>query len=415
MKRFILFLFLISPFLSFGQDTLNAMFYNLYRFPTSPPANREYLLRSIVDAARPDLLMACELVNEQGADHVVNISFGDMPDSFARATFVNSPDSADPLQQMVFYNTRKLILVRQEALLTYVRHINHYTFVLHTPDVATDSVFLDVFVTHLKSSTGAGNEHLRLEMVDTFVKALTHIPSDHHVLFAGDFNFYTSEEPGYQKILDSSNAVRMVDPINRPGHWNNNPEFSDIHSQATRITAAGFGIGGASGGMDDRFDFIMMSENSRTDPQCHYIPGSYKVFGNNGDCFNKRIDDLNSYGPYSLSIRQILYNMSDHAPVIMKFKTDKRFVTAIKEKSKPPALLQFPEGNLAYQYLNVKLSRGIKDDHLLIYNISGKLLKSIPLHPQTRDLHIDVSAFAIGWYFLKLGRQRDPAMGFIKR
>jgi len=415
MKRFILLLFLVLPFLSFGQDTLNGMFYNLYRFPTSPPANREYLLKSIIDSVRPDLLMACELVNEQGADRVVDISFGDMPDSFSRAAFVSSPDSADPLQQMVFYNTRKLILVRQEALLTFVRHINHYTFVLHTPDIASDSVFLDVFVTHLKSSAGAVNEHLRLEMVDTFVKTLQHIPPNHHILFAGDFNFYTSGEPGYQKILDSANAVLMVDPLNQPGNWNNNPQFSGIHTQATRISAAGFGIGGASGGMDDRFDFIMMSENSRTDPECHYIPGSYKAFGNNGDCFNKRIDDLNSYGPYSLSIRQILYNMSDHAPVIMKLKTDKKFVTAIKEKSKPPALLQFPEGNQAHRYLSVQLGRDIKNDHLLLYDISGKLLKSIPLHPQTRNLHIDVSTLAVGWYFLKLARRPGSAAGFIKR
>lgn len=415
MKRLLLFLLLLTPSLSFGQDTMNVMFYNLYRFPTSPPANREFLLRRIIDTVQPDLLMTCELVNELGADHILNTSFEDMPDSFARTLFINSPDTIDPLQQMVFYNTRKLILIHQEALITLVRHINHYTFLLHTPDLSTDSVFIEVFVTHLKSSTGVGNEQFRLGMVDTFVNALSEIPQNHHVLFAGDFNLYNSSEPAYQKILDSTNHIRMLDPINTPGDWHDNASFSNIHTQATRITAAGFGIGGASGGMDDRFDFIMMSKNNKDNPEFEYIPNTYKSFGNNGDCFNKRIDDLNSDGQYSLSIRQILYNMSDHAPVVMQFQTEKHFVSSIHNVSEKTALLQLLNGNLIANYLNLKINiKGIQNK-ILIYSLSGKIVKIIPVPESGGLLHLDVQDLAQGLYFLKLAKFKNSTMKFIKR
>src|SRR5690606_27166827 len=103
---------------------------------------------------------------------------------------------------------------------------------------------------------GAANRQLRLSMVNSFVNALGAVPPDRPVLFAGDFNFYNSDdEPGYQKIIDTTNPIVMVDPIGRPGHWHDNESFSDIHTQATRTSAAGFGIGGATAGMDDRFDF----------------------------------------------------------------------------------------------------------------------------------------------------------------
>ena len=52
----------------------------------------------------------------------------------------------------------------------------------------------------------------------------------------------------------------MADPINTPGSWNNNEDFRGVHTQSTRTSSSGFG-GGAGGGLDDRFDFIMVSQN----------------------------------------------------------------------------------------------------------------------------------------------------------
>jgi hypothetical protein len=78
------------------------------------------------------------------------------------------------------------------------------------------------------------------------------------VLLGGDLNLYTFTEPAYQQLLQVTNNITFADPANRPGSWSNNPNFVDIFTQSTRTD---FGLGGTAGGFDDRFDFILTSEN----------------------------------------------------------------------------------------------------------------------------------------------------------
>src|SRR5690606_11083537 len=106
----------LLSFTARGLDSLRLMFYNVYRFPVKVPAGRELLLRHIVDEVRPDLLMVCEIVNEQGADLILENAFTTLPDSFRRAVFHYSRAAQDdPLQQMVFFNARKLQLIDQQV------------------------------------------------------------------------------------------------------------------------------------------------------------------------------------------------------------------------------------------------------------------------------------------------------------
>jgi hypothetical protein len=336
-----------------------------------------------------------------------------MSDSFARPEFVYSASAAgDPLQQTVFYNTRKLALTGQTTLLTTVRDINHYTFILNTT-ATPDSVFLDVFVAHLKSSTGSANEQLRLAMADTFIQALEHIPINHHVLFAGDFNFYSSAtEPAYQRLLDTNNSIRMVDPIDMPGDWHNNPAFQAIHTQATRLTLDGFGLGGAGGGMDDRFDFILMSENLKTDNDLEYQTGSYKAFGNNGNCFNRKIDNDTCLGVYPVELRHILFQMSDHVPVIMQLKTDRSFPTAVPDLQPTRPAVGLSAGNVVHDLLTLKITHPelLHGAPLLIYDYTGRVLKRVSV---TRaSFSLDVHYLTPGMYFLRLG---SSVLKFIKR
>ena len=246
------------------------MFYNIFKFPTSLPQNRQFILRDILDEYQPDLFMVCELVSQHGADLILNTSLQNQTDTYARANFVSdTANPSDPLQTMVFYNTRKLTLVNQQTLPTVYRDINHYSFKLNTE--SNDPVYLEVFVAHLKSSTGTANQQTRLQMVQQVTNALQNLTQPNtHVLFAGDFNFYRSTEPGYQQILNPNNAIKLIDPVNAPGTWQNNAAFSHLHTQSTRVSNSGFGGGansGAGGGLDDRFDFIMMSENFNTSPR----------------------------------------------------------------------------------------------------------------------------------------------------
>ncbi|MDH5414725.1 MAG: hypothetical protein OEW87_11355, partial [Flavobacteriaceae bacterium] len=196
------------------------MLYNILDFPEAPPSNRADLLKIIIDNYQPDLFMICELQSEEGANTILNTSLRTNDDRYMRADFVsNQSNTNGDLQQMVFYNSKKMILESQNEIITSVRDINHYIFKLKTQEPTSNAIYLDVFVAHLKSSQGFENEQLRLEMALDFTSSLGLIPTDHYVIFAGDFNFYSSSEPGYEELLDPTNAIVLVDPINKPGNW----------------------------------------------------------------------------------------------------------------------------------------------------------------------------------------------------
>lgn len=417
MKKIFTFLLFWFSLLSFAQETLNAMFYNIFKFPTSLPANRGEILRDILDEYQPDIFMVCELVSENGADIILNTSLQNQNDSFARADFV--PDMSkpeDPLQTMVFYNQRKLTLLHQQNLPTVYRDIGHYSFQLNVDN--DEPIYLEVFVAHLKSSTGTANQQMRLQMVEVVTDALQSLTQPNtYVLFSGDFNFYRATEPGYQQILNPENAIRLLDPLNAPGNWHDNAAFDYLHTQSTRVSNAGFGGGanaGASGGLDDRFDFIMMSENFETSDVFSYIEETYQAYGNNGGCLDKDVKDPTCIGEFSQTLRDNLYHMSDHLPVVMQFQVNADFLSSESFETKP--LMWFESSNISDKEVRIGINHQqlLPGDNLLyLYNMSGQLLKAIEINQQTQ-LTINIQFLPAGAYIIK-SKSHAEGLRFLKR
>ena len=106
----------------------------------------------------------------------------------------------------------------------------------------------------------------------------------------------------------------MFDPINRIGHWHNNSSYSDVHTQSPRTSSFG---GGANGGMDDRFDWLFVSQSILDqDSPMQYVEGTYWAVGNDGNHFNDAINDGNN-NSVSEEIADALHDASDHLPVYM--------------------------------------------------------------------------------------------------
>lgn len=419
MKRTALFLAFIVCISVFAQETINAMTYNLFYFPSSLPANRELILRDILDEYQPDLFMVCELETEVGADLILNSSLANQSATFSRAVFYpDTSSSSTSLQNMVFFNTEKLVLINQQILPTDYRDISQYTFRLNTLEQDTNPIHLEVFVAHLKSSTGTANQQARLAMVEVFTNALETITNPNsYVLFTGDFNLYTSSEPAYQKIISLDNAIRMIDPINAVGSWHDNANFQYLHTQCTRVSNSGFGGGqasGASGGMDDRFDFIMMSQNFNTSADFYYVENTYKAYGNNGNCLDKDVNSPDCTGTYSLQLRDNLYWMSDHLPVVMQFETSQTFLSKPTYDKKP--LFWFNSSNYNYEYIDLgintdEINADIK--YLFIYNSLGQILQTIGIN-QNKNIRLDISNYPKGLYFIK-SDQKTETLKFIKK
>lgn len=397
-----------------SQDTINAMFYNLLNFPEAPPINRADILGDIFDEYQPDLFMVCELQTEIGANSILSSALRTTDDRYRAAQFVtNQSNSNSNLQQLVFYNTQKLILNDQNIIITSIRDINHYIFLLNTEDASTDPIYLDVFVTHLKSSQGAAEQQLRLEMVTEFTNALTNISDDHFIIFSGDLNVYTSNESAYQELLDPTNAIVLKDPINRLGSWNNNINFQDIHTQSTRVSSYfNFDRHGAGGGLDDRFDFILISENLLNSSKLHYVNNSYKAFGNNGNCFNNDINDFSCAGTeYSQSLRDNLYNMSDHLPVIMQLQTDQ--VLNLYDDLHSNNYINIKNGNVISNSILLELDASLLNEYINVYNSLGQLVKYVKIDKTI--MYLDATKLSNGIYYITLQNSHNTLpLKFIK-
>lgn len=411
MRHTIIFLSLLFFSIScFSQNTIKTMFYNVLWFPELNP-DRIDLLQEVLQDYEPDIFMVCELQNQEGADAILNVGLNsDGNSNYSAAPYFENQSGGGDLQQALFYRNDMFLLENTEIINTPVRDINKYTLLLNTTAQDTNPIRIYAYVTHLKSSQGSANQQLRLSMVEAFVNDTQQLEEDSFVLFAGDFNIYTSTEPAYQEILDQTNSITMADPINTPGAWNNNEDFRAIHTQSTRTSSSGFG-GGAGGGLDDRFDFIMVSQNMMTNTNLQYKTNSYKAYGNNGNCYNNNINDINCGGAYNQNIRDALYNMSDHLPVVMELETDQEIV--ILDTPQQPLVQPFSLKNtLVSQQLTVYAPQwDIQSDTFGVFNSLGQEILGFKINAATTL--VNVAQLAKGVYYIT-NKSSNQTLKFLK-
>jgi endonuclease/exonuclease/phosphatase family metal-dependent hydrolase len=182
---------------------------------------------------------------------------------------------------------------------------------------ATESTFY-IFSSHLKASTGGVNEQERLDGVETIRQDADGLPQGTHIIYAGDMNFYDNGEPGYLHFL-SAGAGQAVDPFGS-GSWGGSSNAIK-HTQSPRI-AGGSLIGG---GLDDRFDFMLMTSEFIDGQGLALLTGTYRSFGNDGNHYDDAINDgNNTYYPGDITrsnaLADDLHDASDHIPVIADFQ-----------------------------------------------------------------------------------------------
>ena len=432
-KRTVLFLFLVLfTTLNYGQTRIKAMMYNILNYSDSEVSqNKTPFLSTILNEVNPDLLMVCEVVDEIGSDYLFENAIIPFNEDFEKAPFEENQSGSNSLQQMVYYNSKKLILEESRVITADTRDINQYTFKINTENAESNPIRMEVFVTHLKASSGENNRDKRLTSIQSFVSYTNTIANDSYVLFAGDFNFYTSNEEGYQYLIDDRNPIIMIDPIDRPAtpfpedpniadpfeyynsssiyFWRNN-SFADIHTQSTRTSNSGLiDDSGSTGGLDDRFDFIMMSENFNTSSDLFYVNDSYQEIGNNGNCYNSFLSNTNCSGTYSQTLRNALIEFSDHLPVVMEIETPENTLS-----TEVVSTIKFVESNSTQDYLNIFLTDNLDKNNIKIYTTNGQLIQ-VKTKANTSDnsLMIDVRHLSKGIYYLSHQKLKSP-LKFIK-
>ncbi len=226
-----------------------------------------------------------------------------VPGTFTHVPFNDGPDTDNGL----YYRTEKWEFIRASYIPTALRDIAEYVV---RPKNSAEELY--IYSLHLKASSGSANEQLRLAEATILRDHLNSLPAGVQFVIVGDYNIYRSSEPAWQKLIGSEtiNIGRAFDPLNLTGTWNS-MTFAQHHTQSPRVRSFG---GGATGGMDDRFDIILTSSTMAD----RIITSSYAAYGNDGNHYNDSINRLpNAAVPDSIA--NALHNASDHLPVTALF------------------------------------------------------------------------------------------------
>ncbi len=299
------------------------MAYNLLYYGDDGDTGRDSYFRTIIADAEPELIVASEIIGSDGgsAQFLSNVLDVVEPGEWAVATFTNQTATQDV---GLYYKTDYFDFVSTSTVNTKQSSYNRdaIEFVMkHAPS----GVEFRVYGLHFQASSGSSNYTERAAEALALRTYLNGLDNESHFIVAGDFNFYSSnasgsyQEPGYNTLIESGSDTsgQVHDPIDSPGTWHNSSSFASIHTQCPRETSFG---GGSSGGMDDRFDFILASTQVMNETyDMTYVEGSYIAYGNDGLHYNDSINDSPTNTAVGAVVADALYYASDHIPVMASF------------------------------------------------------------------------------------------------
>ena len=359
---------LLTSLSGYSQDTAKIMTYNLLNY--SGQAAKELNFRKTLSYSSPDILVVEEIISQTAVDRLVSevLNFY-TPDVYSAGTFINGYDT----DNAVFFKSSKFTFISNTPIQTDLRDINMFTL-LHKQSKDT----IRIFAVHLKASSSSADEQQRLIEVN-FMRTVTNsFPVGMEFLVTGDFNIYNSTEPAYIRMLqvESGNEGHFIDPYTLTGTWNQFG-YSQYHSQSTRTRS--IGDGGATGGLDDRFDFILNSRALTEEGRIKYIPDTQRPLGNDGQHYN---DSINMRPNTSVpdSIADALYYGSDHIPVSALYKFDTHPLSVSQTGNVLPVTFTLqqnypnpfnPQTTIRYK---IQKSEFIQ---LTIYNSLGSVVKSL--------------------------------------
>ena len=306
--------FFILLYCSIYASNARVVTYNLLNFSDEDEREDDFI--TIIEYIQPDIIIAQEVNAVTGFSHFKSDVLDIVePNSWSGAEFTNQTAQQDIAlyykpDQFTFLGTSVIYSAQSSGTRDVIEWI-----LLHEQS----GVEFRVYGAHFKASSGTSNAAERLEEATILRDYLNELPSNSYFIVGGDFNIYSnssSSEPAFEMLTGTSddNDGRLFDPIDRIGHWHNNSSYADVHTQSTRTSQFG---GGANGGMDDRFDWLFVSEailNNSSD--VYYTEGTYCAVGNDGNHFNDAINDGNNTS-VSDEIADALHDASDHLPVYM--------------------------------------------------------------------------------------------------
>ncbi len=409
-----IFLFLGIQYLATAQNDvqIQVMQYNLLNYgnltsyctsSNNSVSVKNTYFKTIFNYVKPDILTVNEMSgNAIYQDSLLHMALNvDGKQDYKRAS-MTSASVGDWLVNMLYYNSKKLTLYKHTTISTPVRPTDVFQLYYNAFDLADteDTVFITCIVTHLKAGSTSSDQDQRTNMVNSIMSYIQSHDLKHNYLLMGDFNAKRASETAYSNTIKSySGTTYLYDPIDSPGDWYSDYTYRFIHTQSPRTTSNGCA---SSGGLDDRFDFILASDELMNGSNgMHILTDTYHSLGNDGLHFNTSIlaNPENTSAP--TDVINALYQVSDHLPVLVKIQTDRSYLS-IKET---PAFVTLKFQNPVHHELQLKIAfKQASSFGLKIFDVMGHLQwqKQINTIQQQHQLNIDLSDFKNGIYFLQI-------------
>ena len=361
MNKIWIILSLVTLFVSDlqSQDTVKVATYNLLRYGSN--TNRNIDFKKVIDYIDADIYITQELTNNSGVTNFLNNVLNKESDKFLSAKFYDETD----IDQALFYDKNKFEILSTSKIEGDPRNIIAYRL----QHIQTEKIFF-VFNLHMKASQGSSNEQRRYTQVQQLINYTQQMNEDHFYVVAGDFNIYSTNEPAYQKFFEitATGYGKFNDLINVEGSYRNE-DYAIYHTQSPRTSQFG---GGASGGMDDRFDYILFSDSLMQSNRTFVLKETYKAIGNDGNHYDKAIN-IAPNTAVTQEIADALHDASDHLPVVVDIVFSNEIVTP--PLNNPPigndtifSLDEYPDDNV---FVGKILASDPDDDELSFKIISG--------------------------------------------
>ena len=296
-------------------SAVKIMSWNVLNYPGASGPSRDDDLRAVISAVDPDIVVMQEIQNSAGAATMKTNVFDVIgPGQWTQATFTNGNDSDNAL----YFRTGEFVEVEFGEVNTFPRETDWWR--LRSATSAVTSTGFVIYSTHLKASQGSDNvEQRRIAARAIRDDMILRWDAGQPVMVMGDFNLYTSSEPAWGALTGNPiEPAQLYDPIDEAGSWNNNAVFAAVHTQSTRSVTQS--DGGATGGMDSRFDFILVDADLQDTEGWDFLAGTYDAFGQDGQHFNSSINAAPTNAAVGQDLANNLFAASDHLPVVLELQ-----------------------------------------------------------------------------------------------
>jgi len=283
------------------KDTIRVCTYNVLNYGDAVDPTRVLSFQDVLGAVRPHILVLQEIRGQEGIDGFATNAAA-TSGTLVPGPFTDGPDADNG----ILFDSSRIAVIDHAVIATPLRNVDRWRLVVRATG---DTV--DVWGLHLKAGDADSNVTLR-DVEASIVRRSLDSSDRLHRIVAGDLNTYSGSEPAFIQLTYTGirEAGEVTDPIGRGGPWHANDDYADVHTQSTRGRAFEGGVGG---GMDDRFDFVLLSPSLMT----LYREGSYTTFGNDGNHFNDSINAM----PNTAVVEELamsLHRASDHLPVYLE-------------------------------------------------------------------------------------------------